>query len=296
MPIPRGGYFVIEAEPGDSLVQSVDLRNESREGLRLRLAAVDALTGPLGGASYGLPDEQPNRTGAWISLRKRSVKLAPGAAMTVSFRIDVPTGAPSGEHLAGLTVWNPNESEEGSGTADPGEAGASVVVQTRRVVAVQVNLPGESSPELVISGITPEARPDGLYLGLQIANEGFGLTQGEGAVELPDEDFEADFALDTFVPGTEIAYPVKWRKTADDGEYRGRVEISYEGRTATWDGTFLVGEDVLQDLEDRGGASRRSLVPWIIAAVVALLVLIIAAVVVAKRRAARKTDEALTYP
>jgi hypothetical protein len=247
---PRGGYFLVTATPGGKVTQAIGVRNDSPGRLELRLAAVDAVTGQLGGASYTLDTETPSRTGAWITLDRTSLTLEPKASAVVPFRVAVPTGAESGEHLAGISVTAPTK-EGGPGAAGEGQAGASVDVQTRRIVAVQVNLPGPSDPELVITGVTPAGRPDGLYLEIGIENAGRGLTTGEGTITLPDHDFEHAFTVDTFVPGTSIAYPIKWTEAADDGNYLARVDIRYGERVARWNGTFTVGEAVRKELAER---------------------------------------------
>jgi hypothetical protein len=247
---PRGGYFLLTAAPGAQVSQALGVRNDSAGRLELRLAAVDAVTGQLGGASYALETETPTRTGAWITLDRTSLTLEPKASATVPFRVAVPAGAQSGEHLAGISVAAPTK-QGTPGTAPEGQAGASVDVQTRRIVAVQVNLPGPSDPELVVSGVSPAGRPDGLYLEIAIANTGRGLTKGDGTVTLPDQGFERTFTIDTFVPGTSIAYPIKWADTARDGDYRARVELRYAGRVAHWDGTVTVGRAVREELAER---------------------------------------------
>jgi hypothetical protein len=275
---PRGGYFVIAAEPASSIGQAVGLRNDSERPLELHLAAVDAVTGSLGGVSYGLPDEEPVRTGAWISLADSVVQLAPGASAAVPFEVSVPADARSGVHLAGLSVAVPG-SDDDPGQAGSGQAGASIDVRTRRVVAVQIELPGPSEPELVIGGVTPAARPDGLYLEVAIENAGHGLTTGEGTLTLPDEGFERRFSIDTFVPATAIAYPVRWTTEAEDGTHRVRVEVHFGDRTATWEGTFGIGDDLRRDQADRqvetagrsGGAGRDLWVPLVAGAVVVVL-------------------------
>lgn len=247
---PQGGYFLITAAPGGEISQSIGLRNDSSSRLDLRLAAVDAVTGQLGGASYALASETPTRTGAWITLDRTTVTLEPKASAVVPFRVAVPTGARSGEYLAGISVAAPT-SKGDAGAAGEGQAGASVDVQTRRIVAVQVNVPGPSDPELAITGVSPTGRPDGLYLQIAIHNTGRGLTKGEGTISLPDHDFERPFSLDTFVPDTSIAYPIKWTDSVQDGDYRARVEIRYDGRIANWDGTFTIGQAVREELTDR---------------------------------------------
>lgn len=264
-----GGYFLIPTEPGVKVVQSLALRNDSNKRLALRLAGVDATTGPFGGVSYGLENEQATRVGAWISLERTSVTLAPGESEIVDFEVEVPRDADSGEHLAGISVYSPAPDDETEG-AGQGEAGAAIHVQTRRVVAVQVDLPGPSQPELVISGIAAAARPDGLYLEIGMENAGRALTKGQGFVEIPAEGFQQSFDIDTFVPGTSIAYPVRWTNSAPEGEYSARVEVEYEGGVASWEGTFAVGRGVLEELSERGVEVPESSRPmWVWVAVAA---------------------------
>ncbi|MGH2821099.1 MAG: WxL protein peptidoglycan domain-containing protein, partial [Actinomycetota bacterium] len=256
-------------DPGVKVVQSLALRNDSSKPLALRLAGVDATTGPFGGASYGLENEPAARVGAWISLERTSVTLAPGESEIVDFEVEVPPDADSGEHLAGISVFSPAPDAETEGAGE-GEAGAAIHIQTRRIVAMQVNLPGPSQPELVISGVDAAARPDGLYLEIGMENAGRGLTKGQGFVEIPGEGFQQSFDVDTFVPGTSIAYPVRWTDSVPEGEYSARVEVEYEDGVASWEGTFTVGRGVLEELAERGVEVPESSRPsWVWVAVAA---------------------------
>lgn len=242
-----GGYFLIDGAPGKRVRQSLTLRNESGKSLTLRLAAVDATTGQLGGVSYALPNEPIKTTGTWIELDQTKVGLEGGEARRVGFDVSVPSDATEGEHIAGITVWEVGKEEKG----EEAEA-VSVVVQTRRVVAVQVDLPGEKVPELVVTGIEPAARPDGLYLEIGLENRGTAMTKGTGTVEIPALDFARDFSVDTFVPKTSIGYPIDWTDEPQEGVFEATVEIDYDDGVAKWEGTFTVGNPVLEDLEDRG--------------------------------------------
>lgn len=274
----QGGYFLLDARPGDVITQSVDVRNDSTQPLELQLAPVDAVTGSLGGASYGLGGDEATRTGAWVDLDRTSLTLEPGASAVVPFTVTVPADARTGEHLAGISVSPPRDSRAPG--ADGGDAGVSVDVQTRRVVAVQVNLPGEATPELLIEGVTAAARPDGLYLEITIAHTGTALTKGTGVITVPDDDFEREFSIDTFVPDTSIAYPVQWSPDAPDGEHPAQVEVRYGDQVARWDGTVNVGEQVLDDLADRQvdppDAAAAGSLPLVVLAVLATAALALA--------------------
>lgn len=249
---PEGGYFRISAGPGETVEQAVVLRNLSQRPIELRVAAVDAATGSYGGVSYGLPGAARERVGKWISFEQQTVRLGADAAARVSFTVAVPAGAVSGEHLGGITVWAPSSEETEESTRGAGQAGATLNIQTRRVIAVLVRVPGRAEPRLVVTGVTPTARADGVYLEIGIENRGGALTKAKGTISLPSDGFQETFALDTFVPGTATAYPIKWAQSPRDGEHQARVELRYGTRTALWEGTFTIGEEVEKALVERG--------------------------------------------
>lgn len=247
---PGGGYFLIPAAPGVVVDQAVALRNDSDAPIDLRLAAVDATTANLGGSAFALDDDPRAKTATWVSLDQTSITLPPRGSLTVPFTVSVPADAASGVHLAGISILAP-VAERAAGEGEGGQAGASVDVQSRRVIAVQVDLPGPAEPELVITGVAPIARPDGLYVEIGIENRGRGLTQAEGQITLPDDGFDQSFDIGTFVPGTSIAYPIRWTSKTVQGDHAGRVEIRYGDRVAVWDGTFTVGEPLLEEQANR---------------------------------------------
>jgi len=244
---PGGGYFLLDAQPGHTVEQSIGVRNDSESPIDLRLVPVDATTGPLGGVSYGLEQEDRRAVGTWIQLERDKVTLDPGASKTIPFSISIPAGAAPGEHVGGISVFVPAE-EEGLG---PTETGAAVVVRSRRIVAVQVQLPGGDPAHIDIQGVEAAARPDGLYLEVLVANDGGDLTKGTGLIELPDEGFSRELSIDTFLPGTAIRYPVKWSTEPRQGTFAGSVHIQYGGKHAIWEGTFVVGEHTREELADR---------------------------------------------
>lgn len=245
------GWYRLAAEPGARVEQAVRVRNIGSEPVELRLAGVDATTGARGGVSYGPADQAPVAVGSWVALSRDTLVVPPGASDTVPFTVTVPRDAPSGTSLAGVAVWAP--AEEHTSSADPSEGGASalVSVQTRRVIAVELTLPGPNDPELVISGVRAVARPDGLHLEIDVGNEGQGLTTATGALRVPGAGVTNDLAVDTFVPRTTIAYPLKWEGTGDPQGQDATVELRYGDRTASWSGTISQQETVREELRDR---------------------------------------------
>jgi hypothetical protein len=119
---PKGGYFVVSGVPGQVLTQSVALRNDAERPIDLRLAAVDASTAQRGGTAFALDTDKSSQAGAWVVLDRTAPTLAPKASAVVPFRVNVPAGATSGVHLAGIAVMVPTLAQgagAGAGQAPP---------------------------------------------------------------------------------------------------------------------------------------------------------------------------------
>jgi hypothetical protein len=278
---PRGDYFVLKTDPGKVARDSLQLSNPTSRPVEVRLAAVDGTTAQLGGVDYTPSGSPPDAAGSWIDLAKTSITLAAGEVETVAFTVAVPDDARSGVNLGGIAAWTPSEetSSEEEGAA------ASIEVQTRRVVAVQIELPGPADPLLEIDGVTAVARPDGIYLQVDIRNEGHGFAEGEGTLELPGESFSSVFPLDKVVPGTGVGYPIRWRAGAPaDGAYPVTVEIHYGAGVAKYRGEVIVGGEVREELADRGIGGTEEGVSLLPVAAGAVFVVAAAATLSRRRR------------
>ena len=241
-------YFVLDMEAGDIRTQAVEISNDSQSPLRVQLAAVDAATAQMGGVDYGAEEGRTDATGSWINLEVRSISLAPGRSTQVSFEVEVPDDATTGVHLAGLVIW-----VEDAEQADIAGAPASMSIQSRRVIAVQIDLPGVAVPALEIRGAHAEARPDGLYVGIDLFNAGTGFATGTGTVSIEGREEIGTFALDTVVPRTGTNFPFRWGSGAvRNGSYDVLIEIDYGVAIATWQGEVVVGPAVQNGLRGRG--------------------------------------------
>jgi len=252
-------YLRLAGAAGDTVVDSLVVRNLSDRPLALDIAGVDASTGPLGGASYGTGDSPPHDVGAWISLSRSSLTLGPRSSATVDVQVRVPPSAGSGQHLGAVAV-RPTESSPDV-PVPAGGLDAGIRLTTRRVVAVLVIVPGPSEPELVVAGVAPAGRPSGLFLLVDLANRGGELTTAEGTLDVPSLGFHRSFNVDTFVPGTSIRYPVEWGADVPAGRFDARVELRYGSKVARWDGAVVVGSDVRAELDRRQMATPRAATP-----------------------------------
>lgn len=282
---PGNSFFVLQSRPGRTERQVLLITNEYERPVDLTVTAVDAITASKGGVAFELPTERVDDEGSWLNLGPEALRVGSGEVARVPFQIEIPEETESGVHLAGIAVQIADERKR---EPSPTAAGAVVDIQSRFVVAVQVNLPGDATPELVISGVEPVVSTSGVTLEVLIENVGFGLAQGEGVLELPEEGFEEALPLATFVPGTSIRYPVAWQEDPAEGEYRATVNLSYSeddpelltGRIS-WEGTFVIGEAAAGELDRLQGAEPFN---WLLVAVPGAILLLLIAFLLWRRR------------
>lgn len=244
------GWFTLSASPGAVLERSIRLRNTSPNPINFGVSPVAASTMDTGGVSYDANDSRNVGVASWVRFAEPAVTVQPGTSAAVQFTVHVPAEVAAGDHLAGLAIWDANETpvEERAGEG----FGATVSVRSRRVIALQVTVDGPATTALAINGVDAGARPDGAYLLLKLSNTGQRLTKASGIIRVASADFERPFDVDTFVPGTTIAYPVKWPdhelpRTAD-------VEVELDvigGDAVRFAGPVNFGDDIRTELADR---------------------------------------------
>jgi hypothetical protein len=274
------GFFKFDADPGASVQRVLVLTNRSDEAKVIRIAGCDGLAAVFGGVAYSESGKKPQAVGSWIDLSSTSVEVPAGSSVEVPFAVNVPSDVTTGVHLGGVALWEPAAATT-SGTGEGGEDAATtkITMVTRMVLTVFVTTPGPAVPSLTISGVKAEARPDGMYLLVAIANDGTAPTKGEGTLSIPGESFQEPIALGDMVPASSTGYPVKWKTDPAEGTYDAEVAIRYEdgAEVAHWKGSFIVGQAEANDLVDRlvtpdtPGDSR----PWLMYGLIGGLVLVV---------------------
>lgn len=284
----RESYFVIPSRPGTPVRQQITLTNRSKAPVTFVLGTAEATTGPLGGVTYSVVrqgDRAPRID--WLELSEHRVRLAAGATRIVPFLVQMPHGADAGDHLAGITIERATPPKRAAGTAKAG-ASAAVTVRSRRVIAVQVTVPGPTSDELQIEGVRAAPQADGMYLMVELRNTGTTLLKARGTIEMDaDPRLDEAFEVDTFVPRTTIEYPIRWTQAPSAGQHDTEVEVTYEGQSVRWSGTVRVGDRELKGFDDRTGADTASdIEAWILWVAGAAAVVVLAAAYAWRRRRA----------
>ena len=233
----RSGYFVFGARRGRLIRGTFTVGNTSRTAAgRVKLYGVDATTGQTSGAVYQSAVHPRRGVGRWLHLSSSRVTLGHGRQAVVRFTVRVPRSASAGQHL-GAIVAQPVAPLNRFRSRHEGHR-FQIKVRALTVLAVQVNVPGPRVQQLAVGGCRVGG-PHGyqtLYIGLR--NTGNTLLKGRGRLTVAAGQGRSaehrSFNVDTFVPRTQIAYPIVMRgHPLHAGHYRTTVAVRYgPGRTA----------------------------------------------------------------
>jgi len=287
------GYYVYSMQPGEQAGGRVLLRNPGASAVTIDLSAVNAQTAQQGGSAFADADAMGSGVAGWIELSRQQVTLAPGAEQAVSFTVRAPDTVQPGQYLAGIAASEaPVAGVPGSAAVKP-SFGARVTVRTRYVIAVQADIVGTWKPALSIPNVSVLDQPSGMVIGVQVRNDGGVFVTPAGSIMVTDaagtQLLAQAIEMGTFVPGTEVIYPIRWPGQPTAGTYRATVTLAYaDGKTATYDGNFAIAGDVAQRAAERAAAgaapqnvqplpaaSPSVFQPWMVYLLGALLLLLI---------------------
>ncbi len=236
------GYFTLQAQAGDTLKDAVVVANPGTVPIKVALYPVDATSGQGGGAVYMGTTAPRKGVGAWITLEKAVVEVAPQKQETVPFTITVPKETRASQYLGGIAI----QLDRGTSAATQEAGSFGVTTVTRALTAVLVNV-GEiaTTPSLRIMG-AQVADVDGLpTLTLSVQNDGATLVKSHGDVTMTDAAgrtvLSSQLLLDTLVPQTTITYPIQEEPPTTLGTYRVHAMLDFGGNApAVFDGPVVI--------------------------------------------------------
>jgi hypothetical protein len=161
-----GAYFSLTMAPGETRNLEVELANFGQDEALARTYAADAYSIVNGGFGAELFGDAPSGTTLWLDYEGRELRLAPGNAIVIAFRVMVPATAEPGDYLTSLVAEN---AEPFGGSAE-GEIGFQQV--NRSAIAVSIDIPGRRQPSVEIGSVTHQVVNDISVISFDIANTG----------------------------------------------------------------------------------------------------------------------------
>ena len=249
--------YVIQAKAGATITQQVVVDNPNDHTVTANVSGVDAWTADATGASYGTPGSTPKSTGTWITFVTPQLQLTASQSRTIPFTVTVPTTALPGQYLAAVSVSVPAGSTPSSTPHNGNQAGFAITLQTQRVIAVEIDVPGPRTPHLVVRSVKPVVQANILRLQFDVANVGNAFAKGSGTLTVPDTNTRLDFPVNTFVPHTSIKLPLAWTKDVVPGVHQVSLRLQDQnGRIFTWTGSVDVSGAVGAALERTLSAAK----------------------------------------
>ncbi|MDQ3728326.1 MAG: helix-hairpin-helix domain-containing protein [Actinomycetota bacterium] len=282
--VDQESFFSFKAEPGASVAGALRLTPDEGRRTEVVLKAVDVRTAATGGIEYGSKD--PDGVGSWIHLGETRVTLA-GLPVEVPFKARVPKDAQPGDHFAGIIAYDEQALDEQKDTK--GQLQLQFV--SRLAVATQFTVPGEKSADVQFGGASIDVTPSGALLHLNFANAGNALAEDiTGNVLLSQGErplFREQLEMTSFLPETEIAYPVTFASTPAEDTYRLTGSFRVEkGPRQEIDVLVEFGADQADEFEEETGREpiRAGGVSLVTIGLVLLGVLLLGATIVVLRR------------
>jgi LPXTG-motif cell wall-anchored protein len=306
---PKRGYFIYAIAPGAPHSGAVIVSNTGNRTGTVKLYSADGATGQTTGTVY-LTDRKPTGAGSWVTLSQSSVKLAPGAVRRVPFTVRVPDGADAGQWVAGIVAETATSAKTKRSTR---KAGVQIRIRNQTIIAVQVNVPGPPAASFTIGGVKTGGQRGFQQVLVHFANTGNVLQKPTGFITIQHAGTPVQrlpFKMDTFLPQTEIDYPVLLKKALAAGDYETKVSLTFATpgggqKTITASPPLTVSNQDVQQVftatsaaptqQPPGGvvADSGSSTPWalIAGAAAAVLLLLLAAWLLLRRRSRRGGED-----
>jgi len=292
---PKRGYFIYTLAPGATKHGAVIVSNTGTASGTVKLFPADATTGNTSGTVY-LTDQKPVHAGAWTTLEKSELRLAPGAHKQVGFTVDVPKGADAGQWVGGIVA---ETTHQVTGPKSKQKANVQIRIRDLTIVAVQVNVPGKPVISVKVGSVKTGGQRGFQQVITNMRNAGNVLVKPLGSIDILDA---ADkrlrtlrFTMDTFLPQTAIAYPVLLKKALPPGTYHAVVHLTVPGVAGAKGATVAADRQLAVSKEDvqqvftsaaptqsapataAGTTSSSKKHPWLLIGVVVAIVLLLLA-------------------
>ncbi len=230
---PKAGYFVFPASAGTTQHGVLIVSNTGKGFGTVELTVADASTGTTTGTIY-LTSTKPKNSAAWVKLSQTTLALGPNTARRVPFTVTVPAGAAAGQYVAGIVAADKNQPTAGKSS---GKTSVQIKIRNLAIMAVQVNVPGPTIHHFTIGKVTAGGSRGFQQVLFGIANQGNVLEHPTGSVTIRNASGQVvetlPYKMDTFLPHTEIDYPVTLKKALPAGNYTASVSVAYGGGKTT---------------------------------------------------------------
>lgn len=110
----KPGIFLYEAKPGDTINDTVLIKNTSQESYELNIYGTDRTVNEEGSKAFKKGWEEMTEMGPWIEVEQHTWTLENEETKTIPFQITVPVNTPHGVYQGGIAFEKFFEAQGGS--------------------------------------------------------------------------------------------------------------------------------------------------------------------------------------
>jgi hypothetical protein len=219
-------WFVYNLVPGEERKDSLLLKNDSNERLKVKIYPVDGVTTADGTFALKMREEDNTDLGSWVFLPQKEVVLQPKENKKVAFVIRVPEDASVGDHLGGIVLEREPVSTEGN-----------INIVTRVGVRIYETVPGELKEEASLGHFSYKLSGKGLrrniYFTFPIGNSGNLRLEPQGKIEIFWPLIGKKVAslttdnLGMVLPGSKVVLQSHWSRPPIAGVFLAKVKLKY---------------------------------------------------------------------
>lgn len=259
-------WFVYEALPGTTIKDKVELINQAKTTMIIRVAVLDGAVTNDGGYTLVGNKEENKDIGTWANLSDETVTLLPGARKLIDLTVHVPSNADVGSHPGGVVIW-----ADKSSTANK-KPGGMLSIVTRVAARLYLTVPGDIVRKLDVSNVRHTLAEGVLYFNMGFRNNGNVTLMPEADIKLKGifgsvgEQKDSQFGM--ILRGGTIDSRVPWQKKAPKfGRFVADFRVHYGEKD--FEGKYV--KDEYQDVK-----YVFWLIPWmtILWSIIAILLLI----------------------
>jgi hypothetical protein len=221
-PVGSTGALLLHGEPGGVLHGAVLVRNLTGRAVSVVLKRADIRNASNGNADY--VTTRPSRTGSWLQLAARTVRLAPHAARRIAFVVSVPTGTRGASHYGGIVAVDAAELAAVAAGRTSRRKNFSFYRVSRQALPVTVRLPGVLSRSIALRSARLSVEPVGASLVLGLLPGGSELIRSTRIDLRVMRDgrttFRSTSTLGQLFPDAPLNYRIPWRGRPTEGSYR----------------------------------------------------------------------------
>lgn len=144
--------FTYNAQPGQTLRDSVSISNLSEEEITFAISSKDAFNTAVDGA-FALQDdaEEPVDVGSWVTIEVDEYTVPAGRRVDIPFELTVPDDAEPGDHAGGILAANVDVVDEVE------RDGVMLAVRQRVAARIYVRVAGPLEPALRVKDLQIDA-------------------------------------------------------------------------------------------------------------------------------------------